>query len=94
MAAWRRFAKRNLPMIAVIVVIAVAVAFVLADRWRRGAFVFGAATLLAAAIRLVMPSDRVGLLEVRSKAFDVGALLAVGGAIVWLAVSIDPLGTG
>jgi hypothetical protein len=41
----------------------------------------------------MMPSERVGLLAVRSKPFDVGALVAVGGAIVWLAVSIDPLGT-
>lgn len=92
-ADWGQFAKKNLPMLAVLVVIVVAVVFVLADRWRRGAFVFGVATLLAAVFRLTMPSERVGLLAVRSKAFDVGALVAVGGAIVWLAVSIDPLGT-
>ncbi|WP_072687276.1 DUF3017 domain-containing protein [Rhodococcus marinonascens] len=94
MADWGKFAKRNLPMLVVLVVIAVAVVFVLADRWRRGAFVFGTATLLAAVFRLLMPSERVGLLAVRSKPFDVSALVAVGGAIVWLAVSIDPLGTG
>ena len=93
MADWGQFAKKNLPMLAVLLVIAVAVVFVLAERWRRGAFVFGAATLLAAIFRLTMPSERVGLLAVRSKPFDVGALVAVGGAIVWLAVSIDPLGT-
>ncbi|AOW92147.1 hypothetical protein BFN03_03980 [Rhodococcus sp. WMMA185] len=94
MTGWGGFLKRNLPMLAVLAVIVVAVVFVLADRWRRGAFVFGAATLLAAVFRLMMPSERVGLLAVRSKPFDVGALTAVGGAIVWLAVSIDPLGTG
>lgn len=93
MADWGQFAKKNLPMLAVLLVIAVAVVFVLAERWRRGAFVFGVATLLAAIFRLTMPSERVGLLAVRSKPFDVGALVAVGGAIVWLAVSIDPLGT-
>ncbi|MDV7355607.1 DUF3017 domain-containing protein [Rhodococcus oxybenzonivorans] len=93
MADWGQFAKKNLPMLAVLLVIAVAVVFVLAERWRRGAFVFGVATLLAAIFRLTMPSERVGLLAVRSKSFDVGALVAVGGAIVWLAVSIDPLGT-
>lgn len=80
-------------MLAVLVVIVVAIGLVLADRWRRGALVFGAATLLAAAFRLMMPTERVGLLAVRSRPFDVSALVAVGGAIVWLAVSIDPLGT-
>ena len=52
MADWGQFAKKNLPMLAVLVVIVVAVVFVLADRWRRGAFVFGVATLLAAVFRL------------------------------------------
>ena len=59
----------------------------------RGAFVFGVATLFAAVFRLIMPSERVGLLAVRNKPFDVGALWPVGVAIVWLAASIDPLGT-
>lgn len=81
-------------MLAVLVVIAVAVVFGLADRWRRGAFVFGVATVLAGLFRLCLPTERVGLLAVRSKGFDVGALLTVGGAIVLLAVTIDPLGTG
>lgn len=85
--------RRSLPMIAVVVVIAAAVVLVLADRWRRGAFVFGLATLLAAACRLFLSTERVGLLAVRSRMFDTLSLAAVGGAVVWLAVSIDPLGT-
>lgn len=93
MADWARFTKKNLPMVAVAVVILIAVVFVLADRWRRGAFVFGVATLLAAILRLVLSDDRAGLLVVRSRPFDVGALAAVGATIVILAVSIDPLGT-
>ncbi|NLE80297.1 MAG: DUF3017 domain-containing protein [Rhodococcus sp.] len=88
-----RFAKKNLPMVAVGFVILITIVFVLADRWRRGSFVFGLAALLAAGFRLFLSDDKVGVLAVRSKTFDVAALLAVGGAIVWLAVSIDPLGT-
>lgn len=80
-------------MVAVGFVILIAVVFVLAERWRRGSFVFGLAVLLAAGFRLILSDDRAGLLVVRSKTFDVAALLAVGGTIVWLAVSIDPLGT-
>ncbi|MBM7460024.1 DUF3017 domain-containing protein [Rhodococcus coprophilus] len=89
-----RFARLNLPLIAVALVIALAVALVLADRWRRGAFVFGGATILAGLLRWVLDESRVGVLAVRSKGFDVGALLVVGGVIVALAASIDPLGTG
>lgn len=93
MADWARFAKKNLPMVAIAAVILVAIVFVLAERWRRGSFVFGVATLLAAGFRLILSDERAGLLVVRSKTFDVAALTAVGGAIVWLAISIDPLGT-
>ncbi|MFD4467681.1 DUF3017 domain-containing protein [Rhodococcus sp. NPDC058505] len=88
------FARRNLPLLVVAAVVLVGVGFVLADRWRRGAFVFGIATLLAAGFRLCLQPEEVGLLAVRGQPFDVAALTLVGGTIVWLAVSIDPLGTG
>ncbi|MBM7414153.1 putative neutral ceramidase superfamily lipid hydrolase [Rhodococcus sp. PvP016] len=89
----RDMLRRSIPVVAVVLVIVVAVALVLADRWRRGAFVFGVATLIAAACRLCLGSERVGILAVRSRAFDTFSLAAVGSAVVWLAVSIDPLGT-
>ena len=89
-----RFARLNLPLIVVALVIAVAVALVLADRWRRGAFVFGGATILAGVLRWVLDESRVGVLAVRSKGFDVGALLDEGGVIVALAASIHPHRTG
>lgn len=88
------FVRCHIPMVVVVAVITAALILVLSDRWRRGAIVFGAATLLAGAFRAVLPDDQVGLLHVRSKRLDVGALFAVGTAIVWLAISIDPLGTG
>lgn len=88
-----RFARLNLPLLAVTVVIALAVVLVVADRWRRGAFVFGGATILAGLLRWILEDDQVGVLSVRSKGFDVAALLVVGGMIVALAASIDPLGT-
>lgn len=91
---WSRLARRNLPLLAVAAVLLVAIGFVLADRWRRGAFVFGIATLLAAGFRLCLRPEEVGLLAVRGQMFDVAALTTVGATIVWLAVSIDPLGTG
>ena len=85
--------RANLPMLAVLAVILVAAALVISDRWRRGATVFGVATLLAGACRAVLTDDQVGLLAVRSRTFDTAALLTVGSIIVALAASIDPLGS-
>lgn len=89
-----RFFQVHLPMLLVAVVMLVAVVFVAQDRWRRGAFFIGGATLLAAAFRLCLPPARVGLLAVRSRPFDVGAYTVLGGAIVVLSVTISSLGVG
>lgn len=79
-------------MLLVGAVLVVAVVFLAWDRWRRGTFFFGGATLLAAALRLMLPTDRAGLLAVRSKGFDVGWLTVLGVAIIVLAATISSLG--
>lgn len=89
-----RFFQVHLPMLLVVVVLLVAVVFVAQDRWRRGAFFIGGATLLAAVFRLCLPTARVGLLAVRSRPFDIGAYTVLGGAIIVLAVTISSLGVG
>lgn len=91
---WARFVRSHLPMVVVTLVVIAAVVLVLADRWRKGALVFGVATLIAGGFRLLLPEARVGLLAVRSRTFDVAALGTVGAVVVLLAVTIDPLGTG
>lgn len=91
---WRGFLRCHLPMAVVVLVILIAVVFVAQDRWRRGAFFFGGATLIAAAFRLCLPTARVGLLAVRSRPFDVGALTLLGSSIVFLAATINTLGVG
>lgn len=90
---FRAAVSRNLPIVVVSVVVLAALVLVLADRWRRGAFIFGCAAVLAAVLRLSMPESRVGTLAVRSRLFDGVALGGIGGAIVFLSLSIDPLGT-
>jgi hypothetical protein len=83
----------QIPFIAVMALIVVAAVFLIFDRWRRGTFVLGSAALLAALLRAVLPTSRVGLLEVRGRVSDVSSMVFVGVAILWLATSIDPLGT-
>lgn len=91
---WARFVRSHLPMVAVTGVLIGACVLIAMDRWRRGASVLGAAVLLAAVCRLVIPEVRVGILAVRSRGFDVAALTAVGTAIIILATTIDIHGTG
>ena len=49
---------------------------------------------VAAALRLLLPEDRAGLLAVRSKGIDFMTTATVGAAMVYIAWTIDPLGTG
>lgn len=89
----RRFSREQWPILLVSVVFLAALALVIADRWRRGALVVGIAVALAAVLRLVLTDEHAGLLMVRSKTFDVTAMSLVAAAMVYLALTIDPLGT-
>ncbi|WP_333619725.1 DUF3017 domain-containing protein [Dietzia sp.] len=64
------------------------------DRWRRGAFALGAVAFIGAVLRACLPSTRVGLLVVRSRAFDVVFYVATAVLVIWLSLSVDALGTG
>ena len=73
-----------------------ATAFVLAGAnfWRRGSLLIGIGVGVAAVLRLVLPDDRAGLLVVRSKGTDFVTTATVGAAMIYIAWTIDPLGTG
>ncbi|MGH3560808.1 MAG: DUF3017 domain-containing protein [Mycobacterium sp.] len=73
-----------------------AAAFVLAglNFWRRGALLIGIGVGAAAVLRLVLSDDRAGLLAVRSKRLDFATMATVGAAMLYIASTIDPLGTG
>ncbi|MBD8506497.1 DUF3017 domain-containing protein [Hoyosella sp. G463] len=83
----------HVPLAIISVFLLLALVLVLQDRWRRGAFVLGVTSLLAAWFRLILPEIQAGLIAVRSKPFDVSVLVSMGVIIVWLTLSIDPLGT-
>ncbi len=84
----------QLPFFVVVIGAVIALGFVLADRWRRGALGLGVVCVVAAAFRAFLPSTRAGFLRVRGRAFDVAAMGGVGALVLWMASSIDPLGTG
>lgn len=83
----------QLPYLLVMAGVLAAALLVMFDRWRRGSFVFGAALLVGAVLRAFIPSSQAGLLQVRGKSFDVTVMATVGGVMLWLAASIDSLGT-
>jgi len=66
---------------------------VIADYWRRGALLIGIAVGVAAVLRLVLTDDRAGLLVVRTKGIDFVTTAMVGAAMLYIAWTIDPLGT-
>lgn len=66
---------------------------VAAGYWRRGALVMAIGVGVASALRLALPEDRVGLLAVRSRVVDVATTASVSAAMLYIAWTIDPLGT-
>ncbi|GFM19656.1 MULTISPECIES: DUF3017 domain-containing protein [Mycobacteriaceae] len=61
--------------------------------WRRGAAVMAVGVGVAAGLRLMLSEDRVGLLAVRSRTVDVVTTASVSAAMLYIAWTIDPLGT-
>jgi len=45
-------------------------------------------------LRLVLSDERAGLLVVRTRAIDFATTAAVSAAVLYIAWTIDPLGTG
>ncbi|MGZ4608639.1 MAG: DUF3017 domain-containing protein [Actinomycetes bacterium] len=62
------------------------------DHFRVGCLLFGFSVVLAAVARAVLPARRVGLLVVRSRAFDLVVLFTMGISLVVLAVIVPEHG--
>ena len=81
------------PIIWIVLIFVVAFSLAAANFWRRGALLIGIAVGLAAVLRLALTEDRAGLLVVRSKTIDFTMMASVATAMVYIAWTIDPLGT-
>lgn len=82
------------PLALVLAGVMVALGFVILERWRRGAFLLGVVALTAAVLRAAVPDERARLLGVRGRTFDVAFYTGLAVVILWLATSVDSLGTG
>jgi xanthine/uracil permease len=81
------------PFVWVVLIFVVAFSLAAANFWRRGSLLIGIGVGVAAALRLALTEDRAGLLVVRSKAIDFTMMASVAAAMVYIAWTIDPLGT-
>ena len=84
------WAGRQWPLLIVLGGGVVGLAAVALDHFRSGCLLLGFSVLFAAMARLLLPARRVGLLVVRSRAFDVFVLTGMGTALVVLAVVVPP----
>jgi len=87
-------AKAQWPILLVGLIFAAAFVLVGANFWRRGSLLIGVGVGVAAVLRLVLPDERAGLLVVRGKSVDFLTSATVTAAMVYIAATIDPLGTG
>ncbi|MDR7251613.1 hypothetical protein J2X46_000585 [Nocardioides sp. BE266] len=69
-------------------VVAVAMVIVFLGEWRTGIRVMGGSLIFAALVRLVLRTRDAGMLAVRHKVLDAVILIALGGALIFLATSI------
>ncbi len=88
-----RFAQ--LPFAVVLLVVAVAALRIFQYHWREGAALIGAALLLAAVLRAVLPPARAGLLAIRGRLVDVVTFTSLAAAVLYVALTIvgGPLGS-
>lgn len=79
---------RQWPLLLVLAATAGGLVTVALGVFRAGCILLGSGVLFAAFVRAVLPARRVGLLVVRTRVFDVLALLILGLGIIFFAIVI------
>jgi hypothetical protein len=89
----RQLFRSHWPIMMVVLIFIVAFMLAAENFWRRGALLIGIGVGVAAVLRLTLTEDRAGLLMVRGKGIDFVTMALVAAAMVYIAWTIDPLGT-
>jgi hypothetical protein len=77
---------RQLPLLAVLVLVASGLLVVTVGHWRQGLALIGLALVGAAVLRLLLPVRQVGFLAVRSRPTDVVLMAGTGLALTVVAL--------
>ena len=85
-----RWIRDELPfsLVAALVLCSIAALALWPDHWRPDVSVMAVALFVAAILRAVLPTPRVGVLATRTRWFDVTAYTALGGVILALAIRL------
>ena len=89
----RAILRAQWPILMVELIFVAAFVLAVANFWRRGALLIGIGVGMASLLRLVLSDERAGLLVVRSRAIDFVTTATVAATMVYIAWTIDPLGT-
>ncbi len=81
---------REWPITIVLLGVAISLGVVVSNHFRRGSVLLAGFIVLAAALRLVLPSREAGLLAVRSRLVDVLVLGGLGAGLLVLALVVPP----
>ena len=88
----RRVFAGQWPILVVSLILVAAFVLVAMGYWRRGAAVMAVGVGVAAGLRLTLSDERAGLLAVRTRTVDL-TTASVSAAMLYIAWTIDPLGT-
>ncbi|NVN50598.1 DUF3017 domain-containing protein [Mycolicibacterium hippocampi] len=89
----RRVFAGQWPILVVSLILVAAFVLVAMGYWRRGAAVMAVGVGVAAGLRLTLSDERAGLLAVRTRTVDFLTTASVSAAMLYIAWTIDPLGT-
>lgn len=76
------------PLLIIVAGVVVGLGIAVLGEWRMGALVIGTSLTIGAVERTLLTRRAAGMLQVRSKAFDVILLLAMGVGIIVLAILV------
>jgi hypothetical protein len=79
----------HLPLVLVLVVVMAGLVRIVMYNWREGTVLLGVALVVAAFLRAVLPTDRIGLIAIRSRGVDVLLYAGLGVLISAVALTIE-----
>ena len=86
---WLGVVRTHLGFALVLLTAAVGILRITEYHWRQGAALIGAALVLAALFRAILPPRRAGLLAVRGRPVDVLAYAGLGALMLFVALTIQ-----
>lgn len=76
------------PLVIIVVGVLIGLGIAFLQEWRMGALVIGTSLTIGAVERTLLSRRAAGMLQVRSKVFDVILMLAMGVGIIVLAILV------